>query len=94
MAIENVIYDFAKNQFAQGGLSIEESMLIMKSMYLKFSEQYINQSIMKRVKFIGPESEKTNELKPARTETVPLTNIRKLTHDEEKGSDDIEKVKE
>ena len=72
LAIAAVIENFVTGQFQQNSVSMEESLLILKSVYTRFSEQYIHQSILQRVSFVGQEQEETAELTPVRTGTMPL----------------------
>lgn len=74
LAVETVISNFAANQFSQNGLSIEESMLVIKSIYLKLSEQYINQSISNRIEFV----DQKDEIKPVSTGTMTLGRVEDL----------------
>ena len=82
LAIGAVIENFAAGQFQENGVSVEESLLILKSVYTRFSEQYINQSILQRVSFVGQDQKTKEELEPVRTMTVPIGKLEDLRREE------------
>lgn len=82
LAIGAVIENFVAGQFQENGVSVEESLLILKSVYTRFSEQYITQSILQRVSFVGQNQEAKEELEPVRTMTVPIGKLEDLRREE------------
>lgn len=61
MAVEAIISNYISGQFASNGVSIEEGILILKSVCFNLTNQYVNQSIMSRIQFVNPEQPKTME---------------------------------
>lgn len=82
LAIGAVIENFVAGQFQENGVSVEESLLILKSVYTRFSEQYITQSILQRVSFVGQDQETKEEQKPVRITTVPIGKLEDLRREE------------
>lgn len=69
MAMESMITAYALNQMQSNDVSPELACLIMKCVLNQFQENYINSSLLNRIKTISVESESHTDEKPEESKT-------------------------
>lgn len=68
IAIENIICEFARNQFAANNISPMEAEIIMKAVHFEIQGVCLESFVMNRVQMVPPEGTEQQDLQKAKEE--------------------------